>query len=103
MVAVQGRRSSTRSLFSCKANRYLGVQNSTDVNAKGSSAYPHVSTTGEQEPQKTAATRDVRADGERRRSDRRPFTGGGSVGRVTRSRLHTREHSDARLPDTPHL
>lgn len=54
-------------------------------------------------PQETAVTRDIRADGEQRQSDRRPFAGGSSVDRVTCSSPHTQEHSDAGLPDTPHL
>lgn len=47
VVSVQGRRSSRRSLLSCKANRYLGVQNSTNVNSKGPGVYPHICITGE--------------------------------------------------------
>lgn len=47
VVSVQGRRSSRRSLLSCKANRYLGVQNSTDVNSEVPGVYPHICIIGE--------------------------------------------------------
>lgn len=76
VVSVQLRRSSRRSLFSCRANRYLeGSSKHQRSTPQVLEHTPFVSAAGEHTTQEAAAAGDIRADSEQRPSDKWHFRG----------------------------